>query len=213
MAVLALTCDVGTALLARRWARGPLVRAVAVGVVALAAAAPVATTVAFRMTNLDLVAATIGRDGKPSDLAVVFPWYMGITFERYHRDAVPWITLPEPSDHDVHLHLEIRDRMQRGADGVAGELARVEHVLRAGGAVWIVGEPMSPPPEQPAPSLPPAPAGPQGWRAGPYLDMWELQLGALLRAHAGAVERVALPDAGQVNAWENVPLYRASGWR
>jgi hypothetical protein len=119
----------------------------------------------------------------------------------------------EPSDHAVHVHLEIRDRMERGAEGVAGELARVEQVLRAGGTVWVVGEPMSPPPGQPAPILPPAPTGPQGWRAGPYLDMWELQLGALLRAHAASVERVPLPDVGQVNAWENVPLYRASGWR
>lgn len=213
MAVLALACDVGTHLLARRWRQGALARAAAAGAIALAAAPSVAALVPLRMTNADLVAATIAREGKPSDLTVVFPWYMGITFDRYHRGDVPWITLPETSAHDVHVHLEIKDRMTRGAAGVADELARIESVLRAGGAVWLVGEPMSPPPGRAAPSLPPAPAGPQGWRAGPYLDMWELQLGALLRAHAGAVEPVALPDAGPVNAWENVPLYRANGWR
>jgi len=213
MGVLALVCDVGTDLLARRWRHGPLARVVAVAAVALGAAAPVTEIVRLRMTNLDLVAATVARDAKPSDLVVVFPWYVGITFDRYHRGDVPWITLPEPSDHDLHVHLEIRDRLRRGADGVAGELARVESVLRAGSAVWLVGEPMSPPPGQPAPSLPPAPNAPTGWRAGPYLDMWELQLGALLRAHAVAVERMPLPDAGPVNAWENPPLYRATGWR
>jgi hypothetical protein len=213
MAVLALTCDAGTTLLARRFRHGELARTIAVALVALAAAAPVAATVPFRMTNLDTVAATIARAGAPSDLAVVFPWYMGITLERYQRGDVPWITLPELSEHDLHLHLEIRDRMRRGATGVAAELARVEQVLRAGGSVWVVGGLVAPPPGDAAPSLPPAPNGPTGWRAGPYLDMWELQLGALLREHAGAVERVALPDLGQVNAWENVPLYRASGWR
>lgn len=214
MAVLALTCDAGTAMLARRFRHGALARTVVIGIVALGAVMPVATTVAFRMTNLDVAVATIARLGKPSDLAVVIPWYMGITFDRYARAGdVPWIALPDPSGHDLHLHLEIKERMRRGADGVADELARVEQVLRAGGTVWIVGEPMAPPPGEAPPHLPPAPSGPHGWRAGPYLDMWELQLGALLRAHAGTVERVATPDVGQVNAWENLPLYRATGWR
>jgi hypothetical protein len=61
--------------------------------------------------------------------------------------------------------------------------------------------------------LPPAPHGPRGWSSAPYLDHWELQLGALLETHAARGSRVPLPDLGRVNAWENLPLFRAEGWR
>jgi hypothetical protein len=68
-------------------------------------------------------------------------------------------------------------------------------------------------PDHPPAPLPPAPHGPQGWAVGPYLENWELQLGALLERHGRDGGRVALPDPGRVNAWENLPLFRVQGWR
>jgi len=212
MALLALACDTGIALLARRWRFGPLARVAAVAVLALVAARPVTATVPLRMTNVDLVAAEIARHAQPADLTVVFPWYLGITFDRYYRGAAPWITLPDLVDHALHAHLEVAQRMTLGDAAIASELARVEQTLRAGGVVWVVGQPVAPPPGTPAPSLPPAPTGPEGWRAGPYLHGWELQLGARLQAHVQDVQRWPVPDRGAVNAWENVPLHRVRGW-
>ena len=100
--------------------------------------------------------------------------------------------------------------MKQGDAGVATELARVEQTLRAGGRVWLVGAPAAPPPGQPALRLSPA-SGLQA--AAPYLTGWELQLGALLQARSSDTWRVALPDAGNVNAWENLPLLLVQGWR
>jgi hypothetical protein len=81
--------------------------------------------------------------------------------------------------------------MQLGDFGVAPELTRVERTLRDGGRVWLVGQPMVPPAGEPPPHLPPAPTAPTGWRAGPYLDGWEAQLGVLLRTRAREVRRIA----------------------
>jgi hypothetical protein len=165
------------------------------------------------MTNLDVVAAKLEELAAPADLVVVFPWVCGITFERYYRGAAAWITLPDFEEHEFHRHLWVAEKMKLGDRAGAPELDRVERTLRAGQRVWVVGALVAPPPGQPLPPLPPAPSGPQGWRAAPYLDHWERQLGALLQEHGRDLWRIALPDLGAVNAWENLPLIQVEGWR
>ncbi len=165
------------------------------------------------MTNLDLVAQGLTTAAAPGDLIVVVPWVSGITFQRYYHGSAPWMTLPDFDDHRFHLHLEVKKKMQLGDAGVAPELTRVERTLRDGGRVWLVGQPMVPPAGEPPPHLPPAPTAPTGWRAGPYLDGWEAQLGVLLRTRAREVRRVELPDPGPINAWENLPVFVGEGWQ
>jgi len=210
LSVVAFACDVGCALLARRFSRGEAVRAV----VALACASGLVFTVAgevrVRMTNVDTIAATIARDARPGDLVIVFPWYCGISFARYYRGAAPWITLPDFPSHAYHEHTLVADKMRRGATAVAGELARVEQTLRSGNRVWIAGPLVAPEPGQ---ALPPLPRADEPQRAAHYLARWEQQLGALLRTHAGDVWNVPLPDPGRVNRWEALPLIVAEGWR
>jgi hypothetical protein len=213
MAVTAIGCDVGTALLARRAAWGDAVRAGAVALVALLAAGDVAAVTRVRMTNVDLIADTVAREAKPNDLVVVLPWYCGITFARYYRGAAPWITWPDFPEHRFHLHAEVKEKLTRANAAVAPELARVERTLRDGGRVWLVGIPPAPPPgTEPAP-LPPAPHGPEGWRAAPYLDTWELMLGALLQRHSVDAWKLELPDIGPLNEWEQLGLLKVEGWR
>jgi len=213
MALIALGCDVGICLLVRRFRAGEWMRSAAVALAALLVASSVAETVAVRMTNLDLIARKLEESARPEDLIVVFPWYCGITFQRYYRGPTAWITLPDFEEHRFHTHTLVAEKMKQGDAGIRAELERVERTLRQGGRVWIVGAPVAPPAGQPPPRLPPAPTGPQGWRAGPYLDGWELQLGALLQAHGADTWRVSLPDPGPVNTWENLPLLYVEGWR
>ncbi len=212
IAVLALGCDVGIDLLARRFAIGPAVRIGAVAAAALAAAPSVARVVPMRMTNVDVIAATLQKTAEPRDLVVVVPWVNGISFARYYRGAAPWITLPDLDDHRFHAHLAVAERMRLGDAGVRAELERVEQTLRAGGKVWLVGAPPALPPGTAPPSLPPAPSGPTGWQAAPYLDAWEAQLGTLLRTRGANTWQIALPDTGPVNAWESPPLLVVEGW-
>ena len=212
MAVLALSCEVGTRLLARRWRYGELGRAVAAAVAAGLVAREVVPAVRVRMTDIDVVADAVAREATRDDLVVVVPWYCGITFARYYRGAAPWITLPELPDHAYHVHLLVKEKMRAGDAGIRPELDRIAGTLRAGGRVWIVGTPIVPPPGT-SPSLPPAPSGPEGWHVGPYLEGWKLQLGAALRSHAGTVSRIGTADVGLVNAAENEPLFVAEGWK
>jgi hypothetical protein len=122
------------------------------------------------------------------------------------------MTLPDFEEHEFHGHLLVKEKMKHGDAAIAAEMARLEATLRSGGRVWFVGTPRTPSPGQAPPSLPPAPAGPQGWRAGAYRSGWELQMGALLQNHAREARHIALPDVGQVNAWENLPLVLVQGW-
>jgi hypothetical protein len=213
MVLVALACDVAIALLAARFRYGVAAQALAVAALAALGAADVLATVRVRMTNLDVVAAKLEELAAPADLVVVFPWVCGITFERYYRGAAAWITLPDFEEHEFHRHLWVAEKMKLGEKAVAPELDRVERTLREGQRVWVVGALVAPPPGQPLPPLPPAPSGPQGWRAAPYLDHWERQLGALLQEHGRDLWRIALPDLGAVNAWENLPLIQVEGWR
>lgn len=213
MVVLALCSEVGVWLLARRWRAGAWVRLAAVGVVAVLSLQPALEAVRVRLTNVDAIAAVLADSARPDDLVVVFPWVAGISFQRYYRGPAPWITLPDFDTHRFHLHLGVKERMVRGEAGVAEELARVEATLRGGGRVWIAGPLQAPDPGTVLTPLPPAPHGPRGWRAAPYLDRWELRLGELVRRHAVDVWRVDVPVSGRVLPWERLPLVMAEGWR
>jgi len=210
MSVVAFACDVGTDLLAKSFARGVTLRAAIAALCACVVAAGVLPQVRVRMTDVDAIAATLAREAKPDDLVVVFPWYCGISFARYYRGAAPWITLPDFESHRYHEHAQVAEKMKRRETAVATELARVEQTLRAGHRVWIAGPLVAPEPGQ-APRPLPRPDEPQ--RAPYYLENWEQQLGALLRAHARDVWNVPLPDLGPTNRWETLPLLVAEGWR
>ena len=163
------------------------------------------------MKKLDVVAGVLERDARPDDLIVVIPWYCGIGFQRYYRGVAPWITLPDFDAHQLHLHLLVVEKMKLGDAGIAPELERVERTLRQGGRVWLVGMPLMPRPGEPAPSLLPAPSGPEGSPVGPYLEGWQLQLGARLRDHGRQFWHIPLPDHGPVNAHEDLPLLLVEG--
>lgn len=213
LALLALACEVGLDLLVghRRWALWA--RLAIVAILALPVARGVAQAVAVRMTNLDRVAQGLAAAAGPRDLIVVVPWVAGITFQRYWQGGAPWITVPDFDDHRFHLHLALKEKMRLGDEGIAGELERVERTLREGGRVWLVGQPLLPAGDEPPPRLLPAPKAATGWRAAPYLNGWEAQLGAMLQRRSRVVRRVELPDPGPVNAWENLPVFVIEGWR
>lgn len=169
--------------------------------------------VAVRMSNVDLVASVLHEQARASDLVVVAPWYCGVSFQRYYRAAAPWITLPNLPDHRFHYHLHIRRKMTRGDEGIADERRRIVGTLQAGGRVWLVGDLSAPPPGKPAPSIPPGPHPVTQWRAGPYLEAWEMQIAALLRDHAIEIWGIELPHTVRINPWEHLRLTLIQGWR
>lgn len=166
----------------------------------------------LRMTNADLVAHRLASAAAPDDLVLVSPWYYGVSFDRYYRGPATWMTLPDLPEHGVHRYdlLKVRLAAPHPIDDV---LAAVQRTLSGGHRVWLVGQLRLPPPGQAPPVLPPAPASPAGWHDFPYVESWAMQLGAMLRAHAGALGRVPVPSPDPVSPLEDMTLAVAAGWR
>lgn len=195
-------------------AASPLRRTVRLGIAVLTVltlALPALSLARVRMTNVDLVAERIAAEAAPGDLVVVAPWQNGISYLRYGRRAIPWVTLPDLADHRIHRYDLMKTRMTE-ADPLSGLLGAVERTLSAGHRVWVAGELPIPPPGAPLPRLPPAPAAASGWQEQPYLESWSMQLGAFLRAHAVTGGKVPVAWNGSINGFERLDLLVFNGW-
>src|SRR3989454_334524 len=208
IAVVALAIDVvlgGTRSL--RWAR------VGVAVLATALAFPVSMDrVGIRQTNVDLIAQYVHTAAQPGDLILVNPWYVGITFNRYYRGPVPWMTLPPMEDLTVHRYDLLKLRMT-SAEPLAPLYGAIQGALESRHRVWLVGGLLFPPAGHVPPVLPPAPGLPTGWSDGPYTIGWALQTGYFVQTHAERLAVVRIPVAGPVNHLESVGLLVVEGWR
>ncbi len=208
IAVVALAIDVvlgGTRSL--RWARA------GVAVLATALAFPVSMDrVGIRQTNVDLIAQYVHTAAQPGDLILVNPWYVGITFNRYYRGPVPWMTLPPMEDLTVHRYDLLKLRMT-SAEPLAPLYGAIQGALESRHRVWLVGGLLFPPAGHVPPVLPPAPGLPTGWSDGPYTIGWALQTGYFVQTHAERLAVVRIPVAGPVNHLESVGLLVVEGWR
>jgi hypothetical protein len=166
----------------------------------------------LRLTNADLVAHRLASAAAPDDLVLVSPWYYGVSFNRYYRGPASWMTLPDLPEHDVHRYDLVKAKLA-APHPIDDVLAAVQRTLSGGHRVWLVGQLRLPPPGQAPPVLPPAPASPAGWHDFPYVESWAMQLGAMLRAHAGALGRVPVPSPDPVSPLEDMTLAVAAGWR
>ena len=141
MVVAAVLID---AILARAFEPRPslqLIRGAAAFVILLFAYEGTSFVLGLQATNIDRVAGLLQREATPRDLIVVYPWHLGVSFNRYYRGAAAWQTLPPLPDHSVQRYDEaqeaIRDTPERSV--VDGALA----ALHRGGRVWYVGFPLN----------------------------------------------------------------------
>ena len=208
IAVVALAIDVvlgGTRSL--RWAR------VGTAVLATALAFPASLDrVGARQTNVDLIAQYVHTAAQPGDLILVNPWYVGITFNRYYRGPVRWMTLPPMEDLTVHRYDLLKLRMT-SAEPLAPLYGAIQGALESRHRVWLVGGLLFPPAGYVPPVLPPAPGLPTGWSDGPYTIGWALQTGHFVQTHAERLAVVKIPVDRPVNGLENMGLLVVEGWR
>jgi hypothetical protein len=188
------------------------VRLAAAGLAALALALPALGLARTRMSQMDLLADRIAAEAAPGDLVVLVPWYHGVGYQRYGHSLVPWVTVPDLPFHRFHRYDLVKARMMQ-PEPLRDVFDAIERTLRAGGRVWVAGEPAFPRPGEPVPVPPPAPAPDTGWQDVPYLQSWSLQLGAFLRDHTAAGGRVPIPRDGPVNGYEELELLVFRGWR
>lgn len=207
-ALLAVSFDAAfeTSVLAGR--TGRLVRLCGAGLLVLMVAPAAWRECRVRMTNVDLIAQTLGKKAAKDDLIVLVPWRSGVTFARYYRGAAPWTTLPDLGISRVQ-RVDILDQRTAEREPILPVLQRCEGTLRDGRRLWIVGH-LAPPPS--GPPQPPLPV--QGPRDQfQYMEYWSEQMSYLLSRHATGHGEVDLGSTGPITDYEHARLLWFEGWR
>jgi len=193
--------------------RVPRLAALTVAVLAAGVAAPTLLgMMTERRTNADEVAAYLEEHASPSDAIVVYPFYLGVSFQRYYKGPIAWTTVPPLSEIRIHRY-DLFKKAMTHPNAVDPVLATMDRALQSGHRVWIVGGLQTPRMDQPAPSIVPAPHPQTGWSWGPYDQVWGEQAAYFLSSHGTQFNTA--PDLGvsEVSPYERVKLLVVSGWK
>ena len=211
IAVFALGVDVVIAHAARAGRARPLRPLVAL--IAVAFLFPVVLqAVKVRATNVDYVAARLNALVATGDVVLVHPWFCVVSLARYYDGKGELVTLPPVADQRLQ-RLDLFKAQIANEGAIDPVLAKLETTLRGGGSVWLIGHFQFSNPPQPAPSLPRAGEGPEGWRGAPYMAAYGMQVAYFLQMHALQSTRIDVPVDQPVHSFEDLPVRSVSGWR
>ena len=143
-----------------------------------------------RETNVDLIAAGLSTEVAPNDYVIVYPFYCGVTFERYYKATAPWATLPPLEDYTLQRWDLFKAKMET-KDPIAPVINRIASTLQSGNRVWFVGNPLAE----------------HSWFNG------GVQVTEFLSAHSQRSAVVVDPSTNCVNPFENLPVFVATGWK
>ncbi len=164
-----------------------------------------------RKTNMDQVAAKLETLADKNDLIIVYPFFYGISFDRYYQGSAAWTTLPEINDNKVQRFDLLMLRMTQ-RDPIGPVLQKITATLQAGHSVWLVGRWKVPLPEIAPAALPPAPASLYGWNSRAYVLIWVQQVIYQIRSQGYSIMPVPVQTPGPVSKFENVSLFVVSGF-
>ncbi|MBO0695548.1 MAG: hypothetical protein J2P56_05540, partial [Verrucomicrobia bacterium] len=163
-----------------------------------------------RQTNVDLIATRLSSEVAPNDYVIVYPFFCGMTFERYYKATASWTTLPPLEDYALQRYDLFEAKMQT-KDPIAPVIDRITSTLQSGNRVWLVGTmPFS---QKPVPEILPAPKKPWGWFAGLYSFYSGVRVTQFLSAHCQGPAVVNAPSTNCVNPVENLPVVVVTGWK
>jgi hypothetical protein len=143
-----------------------------------------------RQTNVDLIAAGLSSEVAPNDYVIVYPFYCGVTFERYYKGSASWTTVPPLEDYTLQRWDLFMAKMQT-KDPVASVIERIASTLQSGNRVWFVGNPL---------------VERSSFNGG-------IQVNDFLSAHSERSAVVIDPSSNCVNPFENLPVVFATGWK
>jgi hypothetical protein len=165
-----------------------------------------------RRSNIDLIAAVLGKQASAGDLIVVQGPWEGVTFDRYYHGQAHWVTVPPIDSHKVHRNDLVWEKLNQ-RDPMAPVLRESTNALRNGNSVWIVRHVTALDPKG-LPLPPPLPPGlPTRWWLQPYLGYWSAQVTMPLLDHALQEQVLEIPVNGPVSRLENLSVLRFSGYK
>jgi hypothetical protein len=165
-----------------------------------------------RRSNMDLIAAVLGKHASAGDLIVVQGPWEGIAFDRYYHGQAHWVTVPPIDSHKVGRSDLVWEKLNQ-RDPMAPVLREITNSLRNGNSVWIVRHVTAVDPKQLPPMPPPPPGLPTKWWLQPYLGYWSAQVTMPLLDHALQEQVLEIPVNGPVSRLENLSVLRFSGYR
>jgi hypothetical protein len=166
-----------------------------------------------RQTNVDLIAAELGRVAHRDDLIVVNPWYNGISFERYYHGAAAWMTIPPMDFHKFHRFdlllapLALADQ----EEPIRPLLGKIHQTLQAGHRVWMVGSLGASKPVEPPLTLP-LRKDTRRFELEAHSLAWSMKVVVQLRLWARQLHEVRVESNQPVNRLENLSLMVFDGW-
>jgi hypothetical protein len=208
--LVAPTLDATTWLIATtdQWRR--IVRVAGALGIACTMAIPGWPQVHERWTNIDVAASKIAKNAALGDLVVLYPFWLGIAFQRYYKGPAEVVTVPPLEDVHIVRYDLVKAAMARSGS-VDPTLDAAAKTLQSGHRVWwVAGLPLR---QDPPPVLPPAPLPGSGWYLGPYLFGWGRQAEYFLETHGTKVDFLDVRAKGPVDIYENVAVATVSGWR
>lgn len=208
LAVMVAPTLEATAWLTATTARWRLARLAVVLAIACAMVVPAWRPVREHWTNVDVLAAKIGKAATAEDTIVLYPFWIGITFQRYYRGPARLVTIPPMED--VHI---VRFDLVKAAMASPGQIEPALEVmartLQSGHRVfWVGGLPIVPG-DEPQRPLPAAPLSGSGWYIAPYMSAWGRQASNFLETHGLRADAMEGPRSSR----ENVAVTVVSGWR
>jgi hypothetical protein len=172
--------------------------AVAAVIFALAGLHPASRLVRERVTDLDIVAATLDTTATTDDLILVTPWEYGVTFNRYYRGKSKWMTVPPVESHQIHRYDQLF--ALRNLPDQTLPARRVtdsaESVLRSGHRVFVVGgfaRPTS--------------------RNAVHEGLWSMMVGQFLDDHTQSRTQIRIPVTRVVSHYELAWVQQLQGWK
>lgn len=176
---------------------------------------PAWAEIPIRHTNVDLLAAQLRSRTVKGDVILISHWQYAISLYRYYRGPAEIITLPPIDDHRFHRY-DLALRQMMTADPLQPVFVRLDDVLRSGHRVFLAGRFNFPKPDFVVPIVAPGYLDAAGqWHGAAFEAVWPLQAGQFLRSHATRLVqiKVAVPQQGLVQGFENLELGMAEGWR
>lgn len=212
MAVLAIIIDKSVDVVCKKHTFLRFIRAASIVVITVPLFMSSWDAAHIRKTNMDIIAAKLESISMKNDLIVVFSFCYGISFARYYKGTVRWVTLPEIEDHSVHRWDLYKERMMQN-EPVKPVIERMLQTLKKGNRVWLTG-PLTFLKKGEIPGdLAPAPQSPYGWNGYAYHRLWSRKAAFALLEHGQTVTQIPLPEPYPVNKFENSPLLVVKGWR
>jgi hypothetical protein len=166
----------------------------------------------IRRTNMDVLATKLETLVGKNDLIVVTRHYYGISFARYYKGSVSWVTLPEIADHSGHRYDLVKNKMME-SEPIKHLLQKTISTMQGGNNVWLVGGLDFLRPGEIPRELPPAPNSSYGWSEGAYLSAWSDMVAYTLQTYGQTLTFISIPVDDPVSELENLPLMVVGGWR